>query len=154
MKTNRTTARKLVKEKYGPSADVVAVSNVKNRHERFGVVFTEPGGKDSAPVLMVLGHGDSFQAALDHADQNEASKLIAKRWEDLKLEFKEFGENPQEYIKKMNQKAEELKNKVLENTHGRDQAESSQSTEVSGDEGRPGETHQEEQPHDNPQGPA
>lgn len=151
---NRVEARKLVREKYGPSADVVAVSSVKNRHERFGVVFTEPAGKDSAPVLLVLGHGDSFQAAIDHADKNEASKLIAKRWEDLKLEFKEFGENPQAYIKKMNQKAEELKNKVLEDTHGRSQAESSQSVEVSGDEGRAGEGYQEEQPNDNPQGPA
>jgi hypothetical protein len=44
---------------------VVHVSS-KNRHERFGVMFVEVGGLDSAK-LACFGYGDSYEAAIKMA---------------------------------------------------------------------------------------
>ena len=62
--------------KYGDRASAVNVSS-KNRNERYGIVITVPGGALSDPLLGCLGFGDSFQAAWDMAEKNEAAQKIA-----------------------------------------------------------------------------
>ncbi len=77
----------------------------KDRNQRFGVVITVPGGALDAPVLGCLGHGDSFVAALDHADQNPIAQAIAKEWKQTQADWEEFRIDPVGY---KNKKLEEI----------------------------------------------
>lgn len=103
---NRRQARERARDIYGPGADVVNVS-AKDRNQRFGVVYVGVGGVSSPAHLGCLGYGSSYDAALEMAAQNEVAKQIAERWLKAKADFKEFGEDPQAYIKKEVEKMEQ-----------------------------------------------
>lgn len=93
---SRKQAKKLVQQKYGPTASVVNVSS-KNRHERFGVMFVEVGGLDSAK-LACFGHGDSYEAAIKMAEENELAKKYEQEWSNTKKDFETFKNDPQAYL--------------------------------------------------------
>lgn len=95
---SRKKAKQLVQEKYGPTASVVHVSS-KNRHERFGVMFVEVGGLDSAK-LACFGYGDSYEAAIKMAQENELAKKYAQEWLNTKKDFDaSFKNDPSAYVK-------------------------------------------------------
>jgi hypothetical protein len=97
---NKAEARKLAKEKYGPTASAVSVSAI-DRHQRFGIMFYRGGGALSDPMLGCLGHGDSFQAAWDHAEKNQIAMALAEEWKTIStVDYAEFGKDPVAYKKK------------------------------------------------------
>lgn len=61
--------------------------------------MVEPGGVQDAPLLVILGYGDSFESALKHAESNPAAQMASDRFKSIKDAY-ESGKfaNPQEYV--------------------------------------------------------
>ena len=95
----KKAADKKAKADYGPTAGAVRSSNI-DRNQRFGIAFYEPPGAFEKPVVMVLGYGDSFDAAFKMAETNEAAKAVAMRWAKIQEDWKSFGENPAGFFEK------------------------------------------------------
>jgi len=95
----RKMAEKKARETYGPTATAVQVSS-KDRNQRFGVSMVEPGGLDRAPILVVLGFGDSYEAAFKMAETNPAATMAENRMKTIKEVYERGGFNsPEEYTK-------------------------------------------------------
>lgn len=122
-------ANKKAKELYGPQSNAVAVSNVKDRHQRFGIAYLDAKGMTDSRTLYVLGYGDSYESAFDMASKNPVAEQAAKLWSELKEDFKKFGNDPWKYI-------EEEKKKLQENLENakRTASEGEQSIGSSGEE--------------------
>lgn len=93
---NRKQARQLAKQRYGPGASVVNVSNL-DRHQRFGIMIYIPGGAFNRPELGCLGHGDSYQAAWDHTLESGAANAVANEWTKTKRDYETFKNDPVGY---------------------------------------------------------
>jgi hypothetical protein len=105
-------ANKLAQAVYGPNTEAVAVSNALDRHQRFGISYVEPKGVDgSPPVLTVLGHGDSYEAAFKMAEGNPWATTVKGRWEDTQEEYEEFKKDPKAYAENQANKLKELEEK-------------------------------------------
>jgi hypothetical protein len=102
VKMTRKMAMNLAKETYGPTATAVGVSNVAARGERFCVSMTEPGGVDRAPMLVVLGYGDSYESAFKMAETNPNAIMAKTRIENIRKDY-ESGKfsSPEEYVREV-----------------------------------------------------
>lgn len=94
---SRKQAKKLVQEKYGPTASVVNVSS-KDRNQRFGVMFVEVAGLDQQK-LACFGYGDSYEAAMKMADENPIAQKYAEEWNKMKtVDWEKFRLDPHGYL--------------------------------------------------------
>lgn len=112
--TQRQEYRKRAKDIYGPTADVIRVSDVKNRDQRFGVAYIEVGGIGSPKRLVVAGYGANWDDAFKMAEGNPIAIEQAKMVLEVKALQAEYLKNPQEFANKYGRQKLGLAEQVAE----------------------------------------